>query len=341
MLFSFAAEAWLKSKTAHLSPRSVIIERANLKHLAPAFGKLLLCDVTADTIGAYQARRLKEKASPKTINLEVGTVRAILRKHRMWAAIQPDVRVLPTREDIGRALSPAEETALLQACGESRSRSLLPAVTLALSPAMRASEIRLLRWNQIDLARRTVIVGKSKSAAGTGRQLPLNDRAAKVLEFWACLFPDRQPEHYIFSSEKYGGTGEEETFGFRGSVPYDTDPEKPIGHWKEVWEAARIRAGVILYGEPKEGEKAKPLACRFHDLRHTACTRMLEAGVPFSVVSTIMGWSAATTARMVKRYGHIGQAGQRETMRALNSGNFPGVVTKVGTISEPKTERVS
>jgi hypothetical protein len=31
-LFSAAAESWLQTKIAHLSPRSVIIERANLKH---------------------------------------------------------------------------------------------------------------------------------------------------------------------------------------------------------------------------------------------------------------------------------------------------------------------
>ena len=67
-----------------------------------------------------------EKASPKTINLEIGTLRAILRRNRLWAAIQPDVRMLPTRDDIGRAITPEEETALLAACGQSRSRSLSP-----------------------------------------------------------------------------------------------------------------------------------------------------------------------------------------------------------------------
>ena len=51
---------------------------------------------------------------------------------------------------------------------------------------------------------------------------------------------------------------------------------------------------------------------------------MLERGVPFSVVSTVMGWSAATTAWMVHRYGHISQAAQREAMETLNAA-APGV----------------
>lgn len=44
---------------------------------------------------------------------------------------------------------------------------------------------------------------------------------------------------------------------------------------------------------------------------------MLEAGVPFSVVATIMGWSASTTVRMSKRYGHIGHSAQRRAVDAL------------------------
>jgi len=46
---------------------------------------------------------------------------------------------------------------------------------------------------------------------------------------------------------------------------------------------------------------------------------MLEAGVPFSVVATIMGWSPSTTVRMSRRYGHIGQTAQRQAVNALRS----------------------
>ena len=44
---------------------------------------------------------------------------------------------------------------------------------------------------------------------------------------------------------------------------------------------------------------------------------MLEGGIPFSVIATIMGWSASTTVRMAKRYGHIGQAAQRCAVEVL------------------------
>jgi integrase len=300
-LFSATAETWLKTKMAHLSPRSVIIERANLKHINPYFGKMLLCDVDADDIARYQAERLEEGAAPKTVNLEVGTLRAILRKNRLWAGIQPDVRMLRAREDVGRAIRRDEEDALLEACRASRSRSLYPAVLLALNTCMRYTELRLLTWGQIDLNSCTLTVGHSKTESGTGRFLPLNDRAVSILTFWASLFPERESSHFVFPAERYGAAGDGST------VVYDSDPTRPIGRWKEAWESAKIRAGV---------------SCRFHDLRHTGCTRMLEAGVPFSVVATIMGWSPSTTVRMTRRYGHIGQSAQRHAVNALSGANF-------------------
>src|ERR1700730_7697437 len=238
---------------------------------------------------------------PKTINLEVGTLRAILRKNRLWAAIQPDVRMLRDREDIGRAISREEEVALLEACSSSRSRSLYPAVLLALNTCMRYSELRLLRWQQIDFRSCTLTVDLSKTDSGTGRVLPLNDRAFAILSFWASLFPNRDTEHYIFPAERYGASGD----GL--AVVYHSDPRRPIGRWKEAWETAKTRSGIH---------------CRFHDLRHTGCTRMLEAGVPFSVVATIMGWSASKTERMSRRYGHIGQAAQKQAVSALNLAGF-------------------
>jgi integrase len=171
-------------------------------------------------------------------------------------------------------------------------------VLLALNTGMRYSELRLLRWQQLDLGRRTVRVGKSKTKAGTGRVIPLNDKATKVLKFWAEQFPTREAEHYVFPSERYGAGGDK----FEPTV-YDIDPTRAINSWKEAWESVKENAEVVI---------------RFHDLRHTCVTRMLEGGVPLSVVASILGWSPATTARMARRYGHIGQVALREAVAVLD-----------------------
>jgi len=49
---------------------------------------ILLCDIRSDDVARYQAARLQEKAAPKTVNLEVGTLRAGLRKNRLcWRRV--------------------------------------------------------------------------------------------------------------------------------------------------------------------------------------------------------------------------------------------------------------
>jgi integrase len=237
-LFSVAADEWLTLKDLTLTASSQRIERHNLKHLRSHFDKVT--DIQAKDVSHYQHARLAEGASPKTVNLEMATLRAILRRHRVWADIQQHVRMLPTRDDVGHALSSDEEAALLSACIKSRSRCLYPAVMIALNTGMRYSEIRLLQWKQVDIAGKFLTVGKSKTPTGTGRVIPLNARMISVLEMWAGQFPNRQPSHYVFPFEKYGAKGQEDTFGFTaGVVAYDKDPTRPIGDWKEAWERRR------------------------------------------------------------------------------------------------------
>jgi integrase len=297
---STAATEWLKLKKPSLAERSLRIEELNLeKHLKPALGALLLMDITAEDIADYQRARLKEQASPKTINLEVGTLRAILRRHRLWANLQPDVKMLPSHTEVGKALSAEEEQALMDACRASRSRALLPIVTLALNSGMRRGEIQSLTWRQIDFLNSRLTVRKSKTDAGRGRSVPLNERARKALETWATNFPDRKPEHYIFPAEKYGLAGDEKVIH-----SHSTDSSKPIKSFKEAWEAAKERAEV---------------RCRFHDLRHSACTRLVERGVPLPVIASLLGWSAGTTVRMARRYGHISAEAQRQAVAHLEA----------------------
>jgi integrase len=313
-LFSVASEEWLDMKKATLAPRSVAIEKANLAHLLPELGRKLVCDLEALDITRYQQKRVDEDASPKTVNLEIGTLRAILKRSGHWARLQPNVKMLATQDDVGRAITPEEEAALLQACGKSRSRSLVPFVTLAIETGARFGVIRTLQWGSVDFDNRCLRWGKDKTASGTGRIVPLNQRAMAALGFWATHFPERKAEHYVFPTERYGAAGDKFC-----AKAYDSDPTKPIGSIKEAWEAAKLRAARILKGEPDSTTKIAPLPCRFHDLRHTAVSRMLNAGVPIAKVAKIVGWSTATMVRMAARYGHFTLDELRGAMDSISS----------------------
>jgi integrase len=304
-LFSMAAENWLTAKADEWAAKTLVIERTNIGHLLPVFGKELLSDIDVEDVARYRNTRLREGAEKKTVSNELGALRAILLYHDMdtkWRQIRRKVKLSRGRK-LGRKLTDDEQAVLVRECRASRSRSLPVAVELALETGMRYSEIRLLQWRQVDFACAVVTVGKSKTEAGTGREIPLSQRAELVMTFWAANFPNRKLNHFVFPAEQYGGSGKDESFGFNGSCVYATDPNNPIGSWKEAWEAAKQRAGV---------------ECRFHDLRHTACSRLLDSGASHPVVAELMGWSASTAIRMIKEvYGHVGLAARRSAVQAM------------------------
>lgn len=324
-LFSVAADEWLEIKKATLAPKSYSVEQYSLKHLRPVFGLRLLSDINAAAVARYVGHRRNEGAADKSIKLELGTLRGILKRAKLWATIAEDDLLprLPHRDDVGRAITPDEEKLLLAACHQSRSRGLYTAVVIALNTGMRETEIRTLRWRQIDFDARTIMVGKAKTAAGTGRHIPLNDRLTLAVRAWSNRFPDREPDHYVFAAEQYGTPGEKKP------GTHEQDPTQPIGSWKTGWKNAR---------------KAAAVSCRFHDLRHSAVTRLLEAGVSFPIVASLLGWSPSTTTKMAKRYGHIGSIAHREAVAALDPNTkTSGRGTKEGTAAEetPTAEPVS
>ncbi len=339
-LLSTAAERWKQSKQLKWSPKMASIVRYSIGHLLPVLGKKLLVDIEARDIARYQVERIAEGASNRTVNIEVGMLRQIMRKYGAWGRIQSDVTMLPERQDVGCALTAEQESSLLVECGRSPSRALLPFVALALETGARYNTIRILQWANIDFANRCLKFGKDKTASGTGRTVPLNQRAVETLKFWAQEFPARRPSHFVFPSERYGLHGQKGTFGGTVQV-YDYDPDKPVGTIQSAWESAKKRTqrhcpsckdGMLIDREkPSSGYGCHICdfqtpnlppglsAVRFHDLRHSAVSRMISARVPIPIIAKIVGWSPSTMAKMAARYGHFGIDELRSAVESISS----------------------
>lgn len=295
--FTVATKEWLDESKAQWSTSNHRIETTNVGHLLPHFGKMLLTDIEAKDVKCYQAVRQDEGASPKTINMEVAALRAVLRRARLWANIQPDVKMFKAREDVGRALSEDEQVRLLAACKASRSRALYSAFLVSLHTGLRNAELRHLRWANVDLIDGEITVGKSKTAAGEGRKVPLSDDALACLKEWRSQFSDAQPAHYVFPSERYGLKGED---GRKDGkvVPYAIDPTKPISSFKTSWTAAREAAGV---------------SCRWHDARHSFVSALGEGEASDM---TIMALAGHVSKKMMERYSHTRNERKREAIAA-------------------------
>jgi integrase len=173
----------------------------------------MVVDISDKTIKRYQSLRLKEKASPKTINEEVGFLLRLLedRGDAIRSKMRRD-KTLKLRAGVGKgkAFDPAQKSALLEyatvrlGSGRTGTRSpfIKPAAELAFNTGMRNAEIRTLTWDQIDFDKRILTVGRSKSDAGTGRTIPLNTDLYSALkdhsEWYSHRFGQCKSEWYVF-----------------------------------------------------------------------------------------------------------------------------------------------
>jgi len=295
-----AAKTFIESREAHWEPKTVAMHNNSLRHLQGFFGRILLSDIKEDHISRYQRQRRKEGASNRSVNIEISLVRLVLRKAKLWSNISEGVKPLKERADVGRELSDDETQRLLAACQASASRGLYPAVLTSIHTGLRSQELRLLRWRQVDLIDGVITVGKSKTAGGEGRPVYLSELAKLTLEHWRCQFPDVQPDHYVFPSERYALKGKKGTFG--GTVTaYKTFPDRPISSFSKSWRTAK---------------KAARVEARWHDLRHTAASRIAAGGANDQTLQALLGWMSP---KMIERYSHVRAEAKRRAVKVFDA----------------------
>lgn len=296
--------------------KSVTFATQRLAHVKRLLGACMLCDLTEDRIQAYIRTRLDEKAGGRTINMEVGELSRAMKVK--WSVVWPNVRKLEENHDVGQALSTEEERRLLKAASEDQSPNRNPTLytflRIALATGMRAGEICSLKWEQIDLRGEVITVGKkAKTRAGSGRQIPMNSDIKAVLDMHASWYSDAKrfgeikPEWHVFPGRKGRP---------KAGTPRPLDPTVQMQSINSSWDRVRTAAAV---------------QCRLHDLRHTAATKMAEAGVSESTMLALMGHMSRA---MLERYSHIRMAAKREAVKALS---LPNLTAK----DSAKVERAS
>ena len=317
-LFNQAGKDWLEGKKS-LAPRSYERYEQCVDRLNEEFGKRLVCDIDSQDIAKYQQTRLAAGVSSRTVNYEVGSLRGILKKFHLWSQLDGEVNHLKENHDVGRALSRDDEQAFLNAIQNSRTPALLPLFLFSVDTGMRASEVRSLRlkdlrlvWTDGIVKSGDLIVPKSKTAAGTGRLIPLTQRVCGILTIWLSRFPNAGPDSYLFPRHKIGIAGDDQS-----PVIWSVDLSRPMGSWKTACGNA-CKTAEVRY--------------RWHDLRHTFISRLAEN----SEVSeeTLRALAGHVSKRMLERYSHIRTQPKREAIESLEKDSLPsgfeGNLTAIG-----------
>ncbi len=275
-------------------PQSATFADYAVSHVKRIVGGKMFVDCSEATVTSYQNARLQESAAPKTINEEVGfllrimdevgdILRVRLRKRKLLK--------LKVGKSIGKAYSEEEKLRMLKAAKEARSPHIYPAIMLALNAGLRDSELKQLTWDQVNLKRGYLTVGKSKTEAGEGRTIPLNSALSETMVDYAEWYRERfdsiEPAWYVFPFGK----------------PRPSDPSRPVTTLKTAWNNVRKKAKVTG---------------RWHDHRHTLITDLAESGAGDQ---TIMDIAGHVSKSMLKHYSHIRMEAKRNALETLVRGS--------------------
>jgi integrase len=296
-----AADDYVTARKLELAPASRAKEKQLLVQLRAYFKQEPLKAVTAKRITEYRAWRAEQGVGPATLNAELGILRRILKRAKLWARVADDIRPLREPSTIGKALTEEEKQRLLKtAVLRPEWETAYLAAILCLNTTARGCELKGLQWSDVDLFGKTLTIRKSKTAAGE-RVVPLTDVAASALAKLrrrAEGFGPVEPAHYVFAAfvPKF-------TFSGKRVIDYNVtgfDPTRHVNSWRSAWRTLTKKAGLPGF--------------RFHDLRHSAITQLAENG---AADSTIMAIAGHVSRRMLERYSHVRMEAKRSAMEVL------------------------
>lgn len=253
--------------------------QALIRHL----GKYSLAALSAEIVAQYRDARLAgdEDANGKRTPRSNNTVRLelALLSHLFTVAIKEwgiglpfnpvsNIRRPAPGSGRNRRLTAAENKRLLAAVDAYSNPMFSWIVRIALETGMRLSEIATLRLSQVDLQKRVVRLEHTKNSSP--RTVPLTLAATGLFQL-AIENPLRpRGVDLLF----FGEPGRD---GVRRAYLFD-----------KAWAQAKVNAGLLNF--------------RFHDLRHEAVSRFVEAGLSDQEVSAISGHKSM---QMLKRYTHL------------------------------------
>jgi len=252
-----------------------------LNHIVKSLGECHLSQITSDKLIEYQGRRLKEGAKNGTINLELTYLKRLYNVANLqdkFNGKNPVNRVKYLKQtQLPDRILTLEEQRRLLAAAPPYLKEI---IIFALDTGMRLGEILTLKWENVNLAHRYCLLESSLTKTSRQRRVPINSELADMME----EMKSKKKSDYVFTNSYDRG--------------YKSNPSL-----RNIFQITMQRASIENF--------------RFHDLRHTAATRMVEVGVPLFTVGQILGH---VNPKTTMRYAHP-EKSLRDGLEALGRYN--------------------
>jgi integrase len=264
-------------------------------HLAPALGDTRLDQLRPYHIQRYYADKV-DQLSPTTVRQHHRILRKALDCGVKWGllASNPADAVDPPRpQKAAIDVWTPEEMAQFLMTPAVRQHRLFALFAMALDTGMRRGELVGLRWVDVDMQERVIHVRRSIVSTTQGRivQPPKSSSGVRAIRFSEALAGWLRKHSTSQAKERL----------VAGSTWTDHDLVFPQPNGKPL-NAHNLSARLF----PRLCEGAGVPRIRFHDMRHTHATRLLEAGVPLKAVQERLGHASGATT--IDIYSHVLQA---------------------------------
>lgn len=249
-------------------------EQSRLKLLKSEFGNYSLAALTADIVAEFRDTRLRSGKANNTVRLELALLGHLystaIKEWNISLPTNPVAQIKKPSPGKGRdtRLSTKDQLRLLIALKKHSNPMLAWIFEIAIETGMRRNEILTLRTNQVNTERRIVSLTDTKN--GDARTVPLTKKATQV--FIEALNYPMRPENcdLIF----FGELGKD-----KKRSPYQFD---------KIWREIRDSIGLTHL--------------HFHDSRHEAVSRLVEAGFSDQEAASVSGHKSM---QMLRRYTHL------------------------------------
>ena len=271
-------------------------------HVVPTLGRRRIQRLSATEIDALYMT-LEQKLSPRTVH-HVHTVlgaclNAAVRKGLITSS--PVARAeapSPGESDAGQVLDQDQLTVLLDGF---RKSPLFAIVSIAAFTGMRRNEILALRWSDFDTANKTLRIERALEETkkhGRGTKEPKTERGKRSI-----AIDDGLAALLCVEREKYLRIAAGVPEGMPVDVSLVKLPDEALvfpalPEPGEDFDFAKLRTPRNLTKEfTRRARKLGFPKLRFHDLRGTHETMLLDAGVPVHVVAARCGHDPAVLLR--------------------------------------------
>ena len=309
-VFSAYADAWMETYKAGLKPGTKATYQHDVDLLKKAFGAKKLKEIMASDVQAWINTRAGLSAS--AIRKSAMTARAIFeaaRQDRLILFNPCDRLALPTgTAGTHRALDADERAFLTNHCQDHR---FYYAAMLMLYAGLRRGEVMALRFDRdIDLEAGEIRVTESAHIGEEGTSFFLDSpksaasvRTVPILPPLDAILASAPKEGLVLKSAK-GEFMTESAFS-RCLESYQINLEQELNGASRRWATQEQLAHW----------KSFPLRC--HDLRHTFCTMLYDAGVDVKTAQLWMGHADVMVTMRI--YTHLSQARQEQAVNAARS----------------------